>query len=114
MLTCSTERAYESLIALASHAQSQNQIIYCYEKTVRPVVEDYYPNSRFLNSKISEHLKRWFPRERLLYPRLVEHLRRVGMRSAESLVNSPQKTAWTELRARYTDECLAATDSRSH
>jgi hypothetical protein len=99
--TCGAEREFENLIALASHAESQNQLVYYYEKTFRPSVEDYYPNSRFLDSKISEHLKRWFPRDRLLYHRLAEHLARVGTRTAESLMVFPQKTAWAELRARY-------------
>jgi hypothetical protein len=91
--TCGTERAYENLIALASHAQSQNQIIYFYEKTFKPRLEDYYPNSRFLDSKISEHVKRWVPRDRLSYHRLVEHLVRLGARSTESMMGCPQKEA---------------------
>lgn len=102
--TCGTEPAYENLIALASRAQWQHQIIYYYERTVRSRVEDYYPNSRFLDSKISEHVKRWCSRDRLVYHHLVEHLARVGMLRAESMVSCPQKTAWAELRMRYADE----------
>lgn len=105
--TCGTELAYEKLIALATHAQSQNQIIYCYEKTARPDVKDYYPNSKFLDSKISEHLKRWFPRDQHLYHCLIEHLAQVGTRSAESMAELPQKAAWKELRARYAEGPLS-------
>jgi hypothetical protein len=111
--TCGTERAYENLIALATYAQSQNQIIYYYEETVRPDVKDYYPNSRFLASKISELVKRWFPRDRHLYYLLIEHLARVGTRSAESMAGFPQKAAWAELRARYAEGALADTEIRS-
>ena len=110
--SCGTERAYENLIALATHAQSQYQIIYHYEMTVRPEIEDCYPNSRFLDSKISDHLKRWFPQDQLLYHLLVEHLMLIGAGSVKTLVGCSQRSAWGELRARYAEGHLAATRTR--
>jgi hypothetical protein len=107
--TCGTERAYENLIAVATHVQSQNGVIYYYEKTVRPDVKDY----RFFRSPISVHLKRWFPQDHNLYQRLLEHLARVGNHSAESMAGFPQKAAWAELRAKYPDRSLASTEIRS-